>query len=475
MLKKNTPPVKVIKPQPGPQEQFLSTAADIAVYGGSAGGGKTFGALMEPLRHCTRNPEFHTVYFRRNTTQIRNPGGLWDTSMTLYPMTGAKPISHTLEWAWPKGGKIKMAHLEHETSVLAWQGSQIPLIIFDELTHFSSTQFWYLASRNRSTCGVRPYIRATTNPDADSWVRQLIDWWIGDDGYAIPERSGKIRWFIRINDEIIWGSSKEELIEKYGSDTEPLSFTFILSRLKDNKILTDADPKYRATLKAMTRVQRERLLGDEERGGNWNIRPAAGMYFKRHEVEVVDRCPNDVVAWVRAWDLAATEPTEQNPDPDWTAGVLMGRRKDGGFVVAHCISERVRSERVRKIVKRTADNDTDNVKIKMNQDPGQAGKEQAESYVKLLSGYRIKVQRESGDKITRAEPFSAQWQAGNVVVVRGAWNERYFTVLEQFGGENVHDDEVDASSSAFNELQTKTSIYEQYEDEVDTEMEHAES
>jgi predicted phage terminase large subunit-like protein len=130
------------------------------------------------------------------------------------------------------------------------------------------------------------------------------------------------------------------------------------------------------------------------------------------------------------------------------------------FIVAHCISEKWRADKVRKLVKRTAAADTDNVKIRMNQDPGQAGKEQAESYVRDLAGYKVTAIRESGDKITRAEPFSAQWQAGNVAVLRGAWNDHYFNILEAFGGDNVHDDEVDASSSAFNDLQRKPSIYE---------------
>jgi len=67
-------------------------------------------------------------------------------------------------------GKIKFSHLQFETTVYDWQGAQITLICFDELTHFTAHQFFYMVSRNRSTCGVRPYIRATCNPDADSWL-----------------------------------------------------------------------------------------------------------------------------------------------------------------------------------------------------------------------------------------------------------------------------------------------------------------
>ena len=159
-----------IRPQAGPQEAFLASSADIVIYGGAAGGGKSWGLLLEPLRHVTNNAGFAAVFFRRNTTQIRNPGGLWDESRTLYPLCGGRPAKAVLEWRWPFGGLVKMAHLEHENTVYDWQGAQIPLICFDELTHFSKGQFFYMLSRNRSTCGVRPYIRATTNPDADSWA-----------------------------------------------------------------------------------------------------------------------------------------------------------------------------------------------------------------------------------------------------------------------------------------------------------------
>lgn len=458
------PEPKIIRPQPGPQEQFCASAADIVIFGGAAGGGKSFGVLLESLRHVTTNPEFAVVFFRRNTTQIKNPGGLWDESMKIYPDAGGRPIQHVLEWRWNKGGKVKFAHLEHESTKLEWQGAQIPLIIFDELTHFTRTQFFYLLSRNRSVCGVRPYIRATTNPDADSWVADFISWWIDPDtGYAIPERSGVIRWFIVINDVTIWADSKQELIEKYGNpelpedheeQVQPKSFTFIMSKLTDNKILMKSDPGYMANLKALSRVERERLLG-----GNWKIRPAAGLYFKRHEVTILDQYPNDVIKLVRRWDLAATEKTEQNNDPDWTAGILMGLRSNGRYIVLDAITERKRASEVRRLVARTANNDGIDVKIGISQDPGQAGKEQAESYVQMLAGHTVRVFRETGDKITRAEPFAAQWQAGNVDVLRGSWNEHYFAELEAFGGEGGHDDQVDASSGAFSMLVKGRSIY----------------
>lgn len=443
-----------IRPQPGPQEQFLSTPADIAIYGGAAGGGKSWAVLFEPLRYLTTVAEFSALFLRRNTTQIRNPGGLWDESMKLYPLTGGHPVNHTLEWKWPVGGKIKMSHLEHETSVLDWQGSQIPLIIFDELTHFSKTQFFYMMSRNRSMCGVKPYIRATCNPDADSWVAEFISWWIDQKtGLPIPANAGKLRWMIRQNDSIIWANTREELTDKYGVDCMPKSVTFIPAKLEDNKALMEADPSYMANLKALSYVERERLLG-----GNWKVRPAAGLYFRRSDATKIVARPTDIIATVRKWDLAATEPSETNPDPDWTVGAKMAKLASGRYVILSIIRVRERAHKVRDLVKRTAMADGRDVRIALSQDPGQAGKEQASSYVSMLAGYTATVTKESGDKVQRAEPFAAQWQANNVDYIDADWNEDMLGELEAFPTPSAHDDQVDALSGAFLALNTRVSV-----------------
>jgi len=434
------------RPQPGPQEAFLSSPADIVVYGGAAGGGKSWSLLMEPLRHVTSVQGFAAVFFRRNTVQIRNPGGLWDESRSIYPHVNGRPAKAVLEWRWPFGGLIKFAHLEHEHTVYDWQGAQIPLICFDELTHFSKSQFFYMLSRNRSTCGVRPYIRATCNPDADTWVAEFIAWWIDQEtGFAIPERSGVVRWMVRVNDAIVWADSPEELRERFGPGFEPKSVTFIPAKLEDNKILMAKDPGYRANLLAQSAVERARLLD-----GNWKVRPAAGAYFRRAWCKVVDAAPADLDI-VRYWDLAATEKTDLN-DPDWTVGLKLGRsRSTGRYCVLHV--ERMRSGpgRVRVAIEHTASADGRQVKIRLPQDPGQAGKDQAQEYITMLAGYDVRARRETGDKVTRFGPFSAQCEAGNVDILRGPWNDEFFDALEAFP-EAVHDDDADACSGALASL-----------------------
>ena len=424
----------------------MSSSADIAIYGGAAGGGKSFALLLEPLRHISVRG-FSAVVFRRTLADVKKAGSLLDTSVSIYGEIGASIRLDTLEWKFPQGGKVAFGHLEHENTVLDWQGAQVPLICFDELTHFSRKQFFYLLSRNRSTCGVKPYVRATTNPDADSWVAELISWWIDQEtGQAILERAGMLRWFARISDALVWGDSKEELKERF-PECEPKSLTFIPARLEDNSILMVADPGYRANLLAMDRVERERLLG-----GNWKIRPAAGLYFRKEWCEVVEAIPAGT-KFVRGWDLAATPKTETN-DPDWTAGTKIGKCPDGRFIVAHHVRVQGSPLEVERIVKNTATADGREVRIHIPQDPAQAGKSQVSNYVRLLEGFNVRFQPSRGDKIIRFGAFSAQAEAGNVIVLRGAWNETWFSALEAFPppDDRGHDDDADSTSEAYNGL-----------------------
>ncbi len=270
----------VIRPQEGYQMKALSSSADIVIGGGAAGAGKTFSLLLDPLRDINTK-DFGGVIFRRTTPQIRNQGGLWDTSMGLYIHAGGKPKESTLEWDWPKGVKIKFAHLEYEKNKFDWQGSQIPFIAFDELTHFSKSTFFYMLSRNRSTCGVRPYVRATCNPDPESWVAELIEWWIDQEtGFPIPERDGVIRYFVVYSDQYIWGDTKKEVIEKAWHYLEPVatkskinpnelvkSLTFVSGSVYDNVALLSENPEYIGNLLSQDDATRSQLLD-----GNWKVR-----------------------------------------------------------------------------------------------------------------------------------------------------------------------------------------------------------
>lgn len=407
------------------------------------------------------NPEFGAVIFRSSMTQIREQGGLWDASMKLYTLyPGSRPIkSPKPYWRFPSGAKVSFRQIARDEDVYDWQGTEIPLIEFDELTHFSEFQFFYMLSRNRSMCDVAPYVRASCNPDADSWLARFISWWIDQDtGYAIPERSGQVRYMGRINEEIVWGDTPEEVLQKANDAdydvklelSDIKSVAFVPSSIYDNQELLKSNPGYLANLKAQSIVERERLLY-----GNWKIKAARGLFFPRASLpELLQEVPNDVTKWVRGWDLAATD-TDEGGDPAYTASILLGKRKNGRYVIADATNNRYKADKVRALVLQCARADKAShkrVRIRMSIDPGQAGKEQSQSYVKMLAGFSVSTVRETGSKESRAEPFAAQWQAGNVDVVAGPWTENLLAQYEAFP-ESKYKDLVDAGSNAFNELE----------------------
>ena len=441
-----------IRPQPGPQEAFLASAADIVIYGGAAGGGKTFGLLLEGLRYVD-NPGFRATIFRRTTPEIMNEGGIWDTSLPLYASAGAVPMESKHRHEFPSGARVKFSHLEYDKDCEGHQGAQIAFIGFDELTHFTEYQFWYMLSRNRSMCGVRPYIRATTNPNPESFVAALIAWWIDPDGYPIASRSGVVRWFVRENNAITWADTREELLidhpERQPEDIK--SLTFIGSQVYDNKILLEKDPGYLGNLKALSLVDRERLLK-----GNWKIRPCAGTMFRREWFEIVDAVPASR-AIVRYWDRAGSEVTADNKNPDWTSGTKISRDRKGVFYIEDVTRFRGSPLTVENGIVNTASQDGKRVEIGIEQDPGQAGKAEAEYQVRNLAGYIVHAFPVNKNKVLRASPYSAQAEAGNIKLLRGAWNAAFITEHENFPPPegNGKDDQVDSTSGGFMMLASK--------------------
>jgi predicted phage terminase large subunit-like protein len=290
-------------------------------------------------------------------------------------------------------------------------------------------------------------------------VRRFVDWYIGDDGYPIKERSGVLRWFVRLGDVLLWGDSREELIAKAGKDALPKSFTFIPAKLSDNQILMRKDPSYLASLKALQRVDRLRL-----EGGNWNVRATAGSIFRREWFPIIPAIPNGWTQAIRFWDRASTTPNENNKDPDWTRGLkLLKYPGPAGsppwYLVADIKSMRGTPGQVEAFIRQVANHDTNRVRIMSQCDPGSAGKSEAEHFVKMLQGFNVRTEILTANKVTRAKPVSAQAEVGNIKVLRSTWNDDFFTEVENFE-ENCksHDDQVDTLSGAFNNLCGGSSI-----------------
>ena len=447
--------VVTIQPQPGPQTYFFRTPADIVIYGGQAGSGKSWCLAAEPLRHV-KNANFSAVLFRRTYKQIMNPGGLWDEASALYPRFGGVARQTDGKFTFEAGSTVQFAHLQHESNKLNWQGAQIPLIEFDEVTHFSESQFFYLMSRNRSLSGVRPYMRATCNPDADSWVAKFVDWWIDDAGYADRRKAGVMRWFIRKSGTIVWRDTKEEL-EREFENSRPKSFTFIPAKLSDNKILEEADPDYRANLEALPPVERERLLE-----GNWRIRESAGKVMHRDWFKITEDVPRGGVD-VRCWDMAATVKELEGDDPDYTASVRM-RFFRGNIYILDVTDSQVAPAEVDEMIDTYSAQDQAECytmgipyMVRWEQEPAGAGKRETWRLATRLYQYDAAGIPSQGDKITRIKPFAAQARVGNVYLKKAYWNDHYMQHMHS-QPDWPHDDIMDATSGAYLALIDQTGV-----------------
>ena len=177
--------------------------------------------------------------------------------------------------------------------------------------------------------------------------------------------------------------------------------------------------------------------------------PLDGDFFKPLAMPVIEAIPAGPIEWVRGWDLASTD-----NDGDWTAGPKLGKTQDGRYIIADMERFRYGPDKRDAAMVNVAGRDGRSVAIDLPQDPGQAGKSQIAYLTKLLAGFKVSSSPETGDKVTRAEPFAAQVNVGNVSIVRGDWNEALVNEMRMFPN-GTNDDQIDGLSRAFNKLMTK--------------------
>jgi len=451
-----------LKAQPGPQTLFQRSGADIAIYGGEAGSGKSYISLMEAAR-WTDKAKYRAGVFRRHSSDLTKGGGLWDEALGMYPGLGARLRGgNELDATWPSGAQVGFYGLKEEGDKYLFQGTQFDLLLFDELTHFTESQFWYLQSRLRSRCGMRPYCRATVNPDPASWVKQLILPWLDPDtGIPRDDMSGRLLWIARDGDKLLHFPTREAAL---AATRAPKSLTFIRARLADNKL---GDPGYRDQLELMDRATRSALLE-----GNWNEVSGPGTYFDRTWFEMADAPPARLRLCVRGWDRAGSAPTPANPNPDWTATVKMGEDEAGNLWWLDADRQRVEPGAVDEWQIAQARIDGGRVVQARWQDPAQAGKAEAHATTKAqraaAPNVQIEVVSASKNKEAYAKILSArcdrhvQERTGKrVYMVRGPWNDWLLSELQRFPSRETKDDGVDAASRAYLHIHDKRSGFAQ--------------
>jgi predicted phage terminase large subunit-like protein len=181
--------------------------------------------------------------------------------------------------------------------------------------------------------------------------------------------------------------------------------------------------------------------------------PIEGGLFKREMFsKFVDAVPAQVEVRVRYWDKAATI-----DDGDYTVGVRMSRTEDGLFYIEDVVRGRWSPGERDKIIKQCAETDPPGTQIWIEQEPGSSGIDSVQTLIRFLAGYSVHADRVTGNKHVRAEPFAAQCEVGNVILVKGHWNNAFLDELLMFPN-GQHDDQVDAASGAFNKISASQHI-----------------
>ena len=271
----------VFKPNDGPQTEFLAAGEREVLYGGAAGGGKSYAMLADPMRYMS-HPQFSGLLLRHTTEELREL--IWK-SQELYPKIypGIKWSERKMQWEAPNGGRLWMSYLDRDEDVLRYQGLSFSWIGFDELTQWETPFAWnYMRSRLRSTASDLPvYMRASTNPGnrGHSWVKKM---------FIDPSPSNKSFWATDIDTGQVMtfpvGHSKEG---------QPLfKRRFIPAKLADNPYLT-VSGDYETMLLSLPEHQRKQLLD-----GNWDVAEGAAFPEFNRSIHICDpyRIPSD---WTR--------------------------------------------------------------------------------------------------------------------------------------------------------------------------------
>lgn len=245
-------------PNAGPQTEFLAAPEVEVLYGGAAGGGKSYAMLVDPLRYAW-HPEHRALLIRKTLGELSE---LIDNSKHLYPKAfpGATYKEGKNTWEFPSGAKLIMGYCDNDMDVNRYVGHAYSWIGVDEITHFSTPYVWEtLRSRLRTTAAdITPYMRATTNPGG------IGGWWVKK-MFVDPAPWGQPFWATDIDSGEVLKFPESDFVNEDLRGKPLFKRRFIPARLSDNPYLMKS-PEYMANLASLGEVQRRRLLE-----GDWNV------------------------------------------------------------------------------------------------------------------------------------------------------------------------------------------------------------
>lgn len=392
------------------QAKALACGADITIFGGGNGGGKTTGLMLGPLPHV-HNGAFRAVLFMESLEKIKQLGGILDESRKFYPPAGGTVNKSNLVYTFPSGAMIKLSFVGEPGQ---WDGAQFAFGAIDQVEQVSSSQFFAVVSRNRSTSGVRSRMFGSCNPPPDGeehWLTKLLDagGYLDDEGYPVPEMDGVVRYFIRDGkgDGFLFADTADELLprcekDENGAAIPPYSFAFVAALVGDNPY---GDPDYKRKLAILPEAERLRRLR-----GKWKGLNAIGIHFKEENFPLVDYRPSRVARGVRAWDNAwASSKADVSADdgPDWTVAPCMWADGDE-LLIDDSIRFRGGPAHLERAIHLVAELDGPDVEIRLPKDPGAAAALQGKWADRLgARGYTVVLTADQGDKLTRAQPYMA--------------------------------------------------------------------
>jgi predicted phage terminase large subunit-like protein len=399
------------------QVEALTCPANELFFGGARGGGKTYVGILDYIKQLPiLGGRARGIAFRRTYRELAD---IIDKAKELLLPIGFKYNKGDNYFEHPNNAKYTLSYLERPEDAEGHQGFAYSHIFFDEIGNYKSLLGIELMKATLRGFPVPPRIIATANPGGRA--HQLIK-----NSYPIDNPM------------------------QLHIDSDGWSKIYIPSLFTDNHYLVKNDPNYIA--RATSNLPE--YLRQAWRYGNWNITSEAGMFFHRSDFEIERKAP-ECISYVRAWDRAATIPSDTNQDPDWTVGVLMGKTPLNETFVIDVIRVRMRAADVKRLIRETASRDGIKTEIVLFKDPGQAGKDQSEDMARYLSGYIVRVKAETGAKHDRWMPFSAAVQNKVCRLVEGKWNSDYIdelVTLTDVPKDYGHDDQADASAGAYTHL-----------------------